>query len=321
MTKGIWITWENQRRNFGISQYINYPLYQFDIKANRLIRYIVSIMKTISLINREKPNIVISQNPSIILALIVISYRIFVNYEPVIDAHNSGIHPFEGQSRIWNFISKWLQKKASLTIVTNEHLAYEVESNGGKSIILPDAIPNLKISSAEIALKGRINITCICTFSSDEPYQNIIEAGKLISSDIYIYFTGKFDNKVNYAKISNNITLMGFIPDDVYCDTLAASDLIIDLTLRENCLVCGAYEGIALEKPLILSDTNINRSYFSKGCVYSKFTPKEIASAINEACHRLPELKREIKDLKIELKKHWLKQADILIDRLNNLRN
>jgi glycosyltransferase involved in cell wall biosynthesis len=237
----------------------------------------------------------------------------------VIDAHNSGIYPFENKSRLLRSISCWLQRNAALTIVTNKTLKDFVEKNGGTAFVLPDAIPSTPNNLKRKKLKGDINLTCICTFNEDEPYWEIIKAARLLSTDIHIYFTGKFEGKISSKEVPDNVHLTGFIPESEYWDLLYSSDIIIDLTLREDCLVCGAYEGIALEKPLILSNTNALKEYFSKGSIYADPFEKDIYKAIQASIQDMENLQKDIKLLKVELEESWLEKISQLKNKINTL--
>ena len=151
-------------------------------------------------------------------------------------------------------------------------------------------------------LDGRVNAVFICTFGVDEPYLEVIEAARAIPDDIYIYITGKFEGKVEQSTLPCNVKLLGFVPDDEYWLMLASADFIIDLTLRHDCLVCGAYEGVAMEKPLILSDTDALKSYFIQGCIYVKPTAHSIANGILEAVETTQPAFQRNKNIKKKLK-------------------
>ena len=60
-------------------------------------------------------------------------------------------------------------------------------------------------------------------------------------------------------------------------------DATIDLTTRENCLVCGAYESLAAGKPMILSKTRALMNYFSQAAVYVEHTAEDLERGIHEA--------------------------------------
>ena len=305
--KGIWITWEIQRRNRGISSALGWPLYEITYSGSRFQRYLYSSVKTIQCIFKEKPQIVAAQNPSIVLAALVIllKYFLFLSFKVVIDAHNSGIYPMEGKNHILMAVSRWLQRFTDLTIVTNEQLQSIVEANSGRAFVLPDRltdeIPKVKL----FPVKGKVNIAFICTYSVDEPYQEVIQAAKILPSDVMIYITGKYKGKVTESQVPENVKLLGFISEEDFWALLSSVDYIMDLTLREGCLVCGAYEGVALSKPLILSDTQTLRSYFSKGCVYVKPTAESIAAGIQIIIKDRTVFESDIKELKESLTTSW----------------
>jgi hypothetical protein len=252
----------------------------------------------------ERPEFVAAQNPSIVLAALVVFLRPIFGYKVLIDAHNSGIYPAEGKSFFLKRISNWLQCEANLTIVTNQELKSVVESNGGKAFVLPDRLPKVQ-QTPDLHLDGKTNIVLVCTFGVDEPYAEVFKAAQMISTDIMLYVTGRYDGKVDPHQVTANVKLVGFVPDDEFWALLSSSNFIMDLTVREGCLVCGAYEGVALLKPLILSDTKVLRSYFSEGCVYVSPNAESIAGGINEAIQNTERLQSGIRRLKIRLEDSW----------------
>jgi len=313
--KVVWITWEKQRRNHGISSAIKAELVELISTKKRLIRYVELTLKTIDVIRAKKPDVVIAQNPSIVLAFIIVIMKRIFNFKAVIDAHNSGIYPREGNFVLLNFIAKYLQKNADVTIVTNHNLLDHVIENGGNGFILPDKIPTPK--PQKIHLEGLRKIVFICTFSSDEPYLAVIEAGKLLTNEFIIYITGNYHGKLNpNIIIPKQIKLTGYLPENEYWNLLYSADVIMDLTTRENCLVCGAYEGLSLEKPLILSNTNINKEYFNLGCIYVDSDSNSIFKGIVESSEKIDLNIQNIKLLKNKLEQSWNVQIRNLLDQI-----
>jgi hypothetical protein len=82
-------------------------------------------------------------------------------------------------------------------------------------------------------------------------------------------------------------------------------DGTIDLTTREDCLVCGAYESVGAVKPQILSDTRALRGYFHKGAVYAEHSVGSLRGAIGELRERAASLKEEARELKREKAAEW----------------
>ena len=81
-------------------------------------------------------------------------------------------------------------------------------------------------------------------------------------------------------------------------------------------MLCGAYESVALEKPLITSDWAVLKKYFSKGTLYVDNSPESIMKAVKEMEARQNELRKEMKELKKQLIPQWEKKFKELISYL-----
>jgi hypothetical protein len=85
-------------------------------------------------------------------------------------------------------------------------------------------------------------------------------------------------------------------------------DATIDLTTREHCLVCGAYESVAVEKPMILSNTKALKDYFNRGAIYTEHTTESMRKAILEVVKKKTALAAQIKELKTTRRREWQKK-------------
>lgn len=315
--KKIWITWENQRRNITLSRELGARLFQFDLQVNPFARYLISIFKTFSILIKERPSLIFVQNPSLVLSFLATSYGRVFNIPIVVDTHNAGIFPLKGYKWWTHKVVLYILKKSSITIVTNENLKNYVELNGGRAFVLPDPIPDFSCKIDKVALKGKYNVLFICTFAMDEPYMEVVKAARMLNEDIYVYITGNFREKEDELRtlMPENVVLTGYIPEEEYLRILFSVDVIIDLTTRENCLVCGAYEAVAAEKPLIVSGTQVLKDYFYKGVLYTNNTHQDLSKNIEYAIVMKERLVDEIIELKKELIVDWNKQK-IALDAL-----
>jgi len=323
MSKKIWITWEDQRRNRELCGSFSIKLFEFkeiDKIKNLILKYFMGSLRTFNLLREEKPLIVFGQNPSIVLSLFLIFAKYYFHFRLIIDAHNAGLFPLGGRAKLLNFASRFIQSSADLTIVSNEILKQNVEMNGGRAFVLQDKIPELLPVNLK-RLQGKYNILFICTYADDEPYQIVFQAAKRISRDIIIYVTGNFDKKeINPGDVPANVVLTGFLPENDYVAMLKSVDATIDLTNRENCLVCGAYESIAAGKPMILSKTRALMEYFNQGAVYVEHTTESITNGINEVIQRNNELSQKIRNLKKIRISEWLVKKNELEIVIRNLK-
>lgn len=101
------------------------------------------------------------------------------------------------------------------------------------------------------------------------------------------------------------LDVAGWLPDMEYWQLLASVDVVVDLTTCEDCLVCGAYEAVAVGQPLVLSDTASLRNYFRRGVVFTRNEPKAIADALSDALARSGELRAEMLEFRVQLREEW----------------
>ena len=312
--KKIWITWETQRRNITLSKALGAKLYQYDLNMHRLVRYPLLTLLTLWTVLWQRPQILFVQNPSMLLAFLAVNMGRVFPMKVIVDAHNAGVSLFDGQRRWVTRIFEYLFRHADYTIVTNESLKPYV-GHFGKAEILPDPIPDLKKEMSPLTEK-QFSVLFICTWAADEPYLEVIKAAESLQDKAIIYITGRSKGKENsYGKpLPSNVRMTGFISEEEFVGKLNATDAIMDLTTREDCLVCGAYEAVSVEKPLIISDTKALRHYFSKGCIYTKNNAESIQSSIIKAMEGAAELTKDMREFKQSKKIEWNKMKNSFLD-------
>ncbi|MCK0163990.1 glycosyltransferase [Marinobacter sp. S6332] len=312
LSNSIWLVWQYQTRNHSMSRELGVPLYELISSKSGLRRYVELSIKTIQIVKKEQPRVIFCQNPSIVLAFLCTLLFQSKKRKIVVDEHNAGLFPLDGKNRLLNIIANFIVRRADLVIVTNVALYDYCKKIGGEPIIVPDPLPVLP--SSEIVTKDEVpfQILFICTWASDEPIQEVMEACSHFSeNEIKVLVTG------NPKGMSQNdapacVQLTGFISKEDYFNYLISSDAVVVLTKRENCLNCGAYEAVSAEKPGILSNTEALRAYFSNGFLYVDNTVDDIRQKIIDLKENSDHLEQEVKYLKSELKK----KSDNRIDDL-----
>jgi len=237
----------------------------------------------------------------------------------LIDAHTGAI------SRPWSKnISRMVMKHASTTIVINkEQETYLVQNYQIRPLILEDPIPDFtdilaslkKKVGYELVQRAIFNVAFISSFAYDEPLHIVFEAA-LQLPDVYFYVTGdiKYADKKLLRNVPNNVVLTGFLEYSIYVDLLQKVDVIMDLTTDSTSVVAGAFEAVALEQPLIISNWIPLKRYFNKGTLYINNTANDIRQAIMMCTTKKDDLSKEMRLLKMEKINEWN-------DKISNLRN
>src|SRR5262249_20916535 len=150
-------------------------------------RYLVLTARTLAVLARKRPRVLLVQNPSLVLSALAVALRGVLRYRLVVDAHNEAVEPYQNRQFWLGALARWVLRRGDLTIVTNRHLAQSVQSQGGRSFILPDRIPAAPGGTAR-RLGPAFNVVLIATFARDEPIAAIFDAVR--GAELSLYVTG-----------------------------------------------------------------------------------------------------------------------------------
>lgn len=294
-----------------MAERIGAELHQLESRLPRLLRYaVLSVRTTLLLVRHRRARAVIAQNPSIVLAYLVVVFGRVLDMQVAIDAHNAALDPPGGP-----FVARLahrLMALTPLTIVTNEALAERVRGFGGRPVVVPDPFPQWE---SDAAVDPNL-ITVICGWGRDEPITEIVGAAALLPH-LEFAVTGRPDDRIEHLDVPRNVRLTGRLPEDEYIDLLATSAVVVDLTTRENCLVCGATEAVALARPMVLSDTAVLRSRFGPGARFAANDAASIARAVESALTLDP---NDVERLRSRLEAEWPDHGEALLHDLARAR-
>ena len=293
MERPLWITWERQIRNRSMATLLGADLHELLWRGPRSVRYAVCGARTIASICRLRPGTVFAQNPSIALSCLLLLIRPLFGFRLAVDAHYVGVVSPRGggwHQRLLDHINC----SADLVIVTNSEHRLHVLQSGGKAVVCEDPLPDIAHFRTARPLEAK-SVLYICSYDVDEPYHAAFEAARLLAAEGFTFFvTGNYRAAGIDASRHRHLTFTGYLPDEQYYAMLYRSAMVLDLTENDNCLVCGAYEAMAAERPLVTSDTPCLRSYFSAGTTFTDHTPAGIAEAIRHAWQERERLTGEI---------------------------
>lgn len=325
MKKMHWITWEDHRRSRELAKVLGAEYVVFTNSGNRFIRYPILTFKTIKFLIRNKNSLFFCQNPSIVLCTIVCALKYFFKYRVVVDRHsNFKFHTIKSINPKWimfHLLSGFTIKSADITIVTNEYLREYIDNKGGCGFVLQDKLPSLDSSKKQVDLNGVINFVFISTFSDDEPIFEIVEAARMVGPKFHVYITGSYKKFKEIDSLISclpgNVTLTGFISEEDYQSLLSSAEIIIVITEQEYTLTCGAYEAVALGKPMILGNTRTIKEYFHKGAVYTDPKASEITDSMFFSVEHIQKNREQVEDLKNILRKDWEARFKNLLQEVN----
>ncbi len=305
----VWIAWETQRRSLNLSRKLGAELHVFDDEHRGILRFPLSILKTLPILMRNRDRVVFVQNPSMLLAFLGCLLQKPLGYSLAVDRHSN--FNFDGQYRGWEarlreWVSDFTLRHARLTVVTNPQLKERIEAKGARGFVLPDPFPDLPEAGRN--LPGTpLEIFFVASWAPDEPIAEVMELCRGLKNAVRVRITGKV--KPKFARLLRdrpaNFIPTGFVSDEEYFRLMGKSDCVLAVTKRPETLVCGAYEAIAMGKPLVLGDSPALRAYFSRGAVYTDCRIDDLAAKISHLREHYGEFAAQIKELRALRAREW----------------
>jgi glycosyltransferase involved in cell wall biosynthesis len=182
---------------------------------------------------------------------------------------------------------------------------------------IPDKIPIVNSQKRNTEEKYFVYSS---SFAIDEPFDEIFELVKLLPKEYKFYWTGKIPRNKKFPKeIPNNLIFTDYISFEKYYDLISNASAILALTTESDCLQSAAYEALAVETPMVISDTEALRNYFSNAAIYTKHDPHQIKEKLLEAANRKDELVENIRKIKKIRDEEFDEIINKLISEVNNL--
>ncbi len=275
------LSWSEHRRMQELCAGLGLELVVLKTRRRGALRYLSLSARTVGLLMRRRVKVLLIQNPSLILGALSALLRPVLGFQLIVDAHNEAVTPYINRQDWVRRLSYWVIRHSELTIVTNRQLARIIEAQGGRAFTLPDRVPTAPAPGAAPALAGAFNVVLIATYAADEPIAAVFEAVR--GTDMQLYVTGnpkKLDPAVA-ASVPANVHFTGFLEESAYWGLLRSADGIIDLTLMDDCLVCGAYEALAIGKPMLLSNNTASVELFGDAAAFTDNTTVDIRRALD----------------------------------------
>ncbi len=268
-----------------------------------LFKYIDQSWKTLRILLRDRPEVVFVMTPPVIACVPVWLYAKFAKAHYVIDAHSGAL--LDPRWRYTLFLHRFFSRRAVTTVLTNQYLQGILNDSGGKTMIITD-VPICFPEPAQLNLSGDARMTLVNTFTRDEPLEVFLRAAAQLP-EIQFYVTGPLSGLTDtILKLKpRNVEFTGFLPDAEYVGLILGSDAIVCLTTLPHTMQRGAYEAVYLRRPVIMSNTELLRRAFNKGCVHVDNTIESIITGVQEMKKNLEKYKIEVQSLRLEKLEQW----------------
>jgi len=313
----VFFAWTRvSRRSEQLARHFNSAFIRYNRWGNStltlLFSLIVNFIRTFLWIVFKRPAIIFTFNAH---PFVTISAKlgtwVTMKGQVIPDLHTAAYTDhFSGMQAI---LGRWIWKKSPVVLVHNLEskifLSEKIPDIEDKLFVLEDALPGFDQEQIKSKSKSP-NCVLISRFAPDEPIQEFFDAVSGIMN-CHFFITGnqkkaKFDLSP-YA--DKNITFSGFVSDQDYLCLLRSADFITILTKRDMTLLSGGYEALALEKPVILSETQTLMDYFEDSAIYTPNTVDGIQEAVKMMLDELEKRGKRVQCLKEKKIIEWNKKA------------
>jgi glycosyltransferase involved in cell wall biosynthesis len=278
------------------------------------LKYLGQAIRTWRLLSAERPAAVFVMTPPVLAPLVAWAWCATHRARLVLDAHTAAfLHP---RWRHFQRLQFWLARRASTTIVHNEHLKNLIEQHGAHATVIAD-IPVVFSGSAEYPLAPGFNVAVVCSFNPDEPVAAMLAAAARVP-DVTFHVTGnpRALEAALAARLPPNVRLTGFLPDASYGSLVAKAGGVMTLTTRDHTMLRGAWEAVYQGTPVIISDWPVLRQSFDEGAIHVDNTPDAIAAAVRELRDHHSAYREGVSRLRERKSRRWEAARDALRARL-----
>lgn len=316
--KVIFITWTTYSpHSLLLSEAFNSKIFYVDNLINSrgllwkllfLFDYIYKAYTTISIINKQSPNIVIMQSPPTLTPIVIVLYSFLKKYKTVIDSHNGA---FE---KPWDSVPfyKWILRKADIVIVHNQQLLNKLRNNDSYRQINFKLLNSRLSDYSDIKKEVKPYTLIVSTFSGDEPMDILLEAIKIFNKDnpevTKFMLTGNYNKKLElYNKYKNDsgIEFLGFVSNENYRQLVVNAEVLVSLSTRDDVQQFALMEAIGAETPFISNRNKTNEMLFGDNMILIDILPKDIAIGISNFFSKKEKYIKNVSLLKKQIKDNW----------------
>ncbi|MBI5667928.1 MAG: hypothetical protein HZC41_07950 [Chloroflexi bacterium] len=281
---------------------IHYLLYKRPYVAP--FKYIAQALKTWWVLARQRPRYVYVTNPPVFATMCVFAFCKLTGTRFIMDTHPPALY-----SRKWGWsvpLQRLMARFAYVNVVDQNRFKTLFESWGARAVVLQNPPKNPPFTAVTDMSSGFFDITVVNTFAADEPLDIILQAAKQLP-DVRFFVLGNKQMAPPDALISapKNVIFTDYLLGDAYWSRLANSRAVMVLTTYPYSLLGGAQDGVALRKPLILSNQPALTEYFTKGTVFIENTVEGIITGVQTLQAREDTLKQEVQELADEQCRQW----------------
>lgn len=274
------------------------------------MKYPRELARTLRTLAKVRPSVVFVQSPPTIAVWSVVLYCLVARAVFVVDAHSDAFQRARWTRPAW--LNRLVARKALLTLVTDEYWKRQLDSWGGRAMVVPD-IPVPMTVGLAYPVVGDFTVAVVNTWSEDEPLREVMRAAAKLPG-VTFYVTGRIAGREDFvASAADNVHFTDFLPEAQYNGLLASVHAVVCLTSRDHTMQRGACEALSLGRPVVTSDWPLLRGYFSRGSVHVDNTERSIREGLRKVVAQYEQYLVEIVELRAQRRSEWVERRRAIL--------
>jgi len=290
-------------------------------------RYVFQAVETLLILFKEKPAVVIVQNPPVFAPLTAWLYCLAAGASLAIDSHTAAF-----LDKKWvNFhgLFKFVARRAIVNACHN-HKNLEILLGWGvePAIVMQPSNPKYDLEKlnqplenkklTEVLSASRLPIIMANRFASDDDWRTVIETAALMPEADFFVTGDLVQADLKAVKMPDNLILTGYLEHNEFLKLMSRAKVALAFTLRPDTVLWSVREAMALAKPFVTTDSEVLRRCFGEPGIFVKLKrPEELKEKILEAVRREEEIKEKIKIFLEKDKLRWSEEIEAFKNQLN----
>ncbi len=296
--RGLFLVWKPEcHRSLMTARCFNLALcciWPFDDRSavHKLARYGVSMIQSLLLLLRRRPDFLVCLNQPPFLVLLTALYGRLAGVPYVLDSHSGAF----GKSQWAWFLPlyRWCARHALFNINHNPLERDRVAGWGAETRLIPEIPGEIAIATPPPPVDTR-QIAYVCSFAPDEPLEMVFEAARRCP-ELTFRVTGNH-RKAPAALIESrpgNVQFTGFLERTAYLDLLRGSAAVLTLSDRPHIMQMAAEEALCLAVPIVTNRSPVLESSFARGARFVELNADDLVPALEAVCDDNAYYRREI---------------------------
>jgi len=237
--------------------------------------YLRAAYRTLNHVRENRPSVLLVQLPQGPLLLEALLLRVFFGCKVVADVHTGFLMQWEWKSYLLNAPFRRLLKYADHILIHNS-IMNELLSEGARAKALVVYDPWQFIETVPSKQTKDEYLVFPASFHPDEPLNEVLSCFQKNYPEIKLYVTGNWRRRPSIKeRESRAIVFTDYLSEAQYENLIANAKAIITGTTQEYTVLMSAWEAIAYNKPLAITESRALRETYGDYPEYYNWRDEE----------------------------------------------